>query len=110
MSDYTQSMLDVRKAVRDEVDAERRAKLQTNLDRIETEHARMSESLTNLRIAAASSLTGDAVRKIAEDAARVLSERVDWLVWMVRSLIAVVVLQILGGLTLAYFVHALGLK
>lgn len=105
--DYTSTVSDIRKLIREEADAERRAKLQANLDKIDNEYTAMRETVTNLRILAASSLSADAVRKIAADAAAVLTERVDNLVWLVRGVIIATVLEVIGGVTIAWIVHGM---
>ena len=104
---YTETVTDLRQLIREEQDAERRQKLRENIDQIDSDYSKMREQVTNLRILAASQLSGDAVRKIAADAAGVLTERVDNLVWMVRGIIVAVALEVIGGVTVAWFVHGL---
>jgi hypothetical protein len=104
---FTETMTDVRKVIREEVDAERRAKLQSNLDKIDADFQAMRETVTSLRIVAASTLTADAVRKIAEDGCRVLAERVKGLDYLVKGLLFAVVLEVIGGVTVAWIVHGM---
>lgn len=104
---YTDTVTDVRKLIREEQDTERRAALQTNIDRIDAEYSAMRETVTNLRILAASSLSADAVKAIAESGVKVLEERVEGLTWLVRGVIVATVIEIIGGVTVAWIVHGM---
>jgi hypothetical protein len=104
---YTDTVTDVRKLIREEQDTERRKALQTNIDRIDAEYSAMRETVTNLRILAASSLSAEAVKAIAESGVKVLAERVEGLTWLVRGVIIATVLEIAGGVTVAWIVHGM---
>jgi hypothetical protein len=67
----------------------------------------MRETVTNLRILAASSLSADAVKAIAESGVKVLAERVDNLQWLVRGVIIATALEIVAGCFVAWIVHGM---
>jgi hypothetical protein len=106
---YVETMTDVRKEIRLEVDAERRKRLQENLDRIDEENAAMRETITNLRIAAANSVDAKDLKDIVT-AAATLKARVDSLDWLVRIVIVATVCEIIAGTFIAFVVHGLGGK
>lgn len=110
MGNYVETVTDIRKIIREEADAERRAKLQANIDKIDNEYAAMKETVTNLRILAASTLSADAVKSIAESGVKVLTERVQGLDYLVKGMLVATVLEVIGGVTIAIIVHGLGAK
>jgi hypothetical protein len=105
--DYIETVTDIRKLIREEADTERRSKLRANIDTIDVEYGKMREQVTELRLLAASSLSRQAVEKIATDAAAVLNERLNGLEYLVKGLLLAVILEVIGGVTIAWIVHGM---
>jgi limonene-1,2-epoxide hydrolase len=104
-SKYTETVTDIRALIREEADTERKRVLLSNLDRLDKEYLDMREAITALRIAAAGNLSNDAIKRIAEDAVKVLHERVAWLVWMMRGVIVTFVVEVLAGAIVGFLMH-----
>jgi limonene-1,2-epoxide hydrolase len=60
--------------------------------------------ITDLRLANASAVTTAVAKAIADDATKALTERVDWLVWMMRGVIVAGVLEVIVAVVVAFIV------
>jgi hypothetical protein len=79
-NEYTDTVRDVKALIRREADEDKRAALAANIDKMALQIERQRDQLTDLRV---------------------LSERVDGLVWLVRGVILTCALEIIAGLVVA---------
>jgi hypothetical protein len=82
-NEYTDTVRDLKALVRREADDEKRKALEVNLDKMATQLERQKERLTDLKV---------------------LTERVDGLVWLVRGVIVVCAMEIAAGIIIALIV------
>lgn len=108
MRDYTETVRDVRKLVQQERDEDRRQQLLKNVDAMDREFQTMRAEITTLRIQNANVATKEDAKRIAQDELRTLVERVEWNTWLLRGVIVATVLEIIGGITVAFIVHGMG--
>jgi hypothetical protein len=107
MPDYTETIRDLRAAVRKENDDARRETLLSNLSAFEREYREMKENITNLRLLNAVACSPADAKIIAKEAVAVLTERVEWHTWLLRAVIITTILQLIGGLIIAIIVHGM---
>jgi hypothetical protein len=104
---FTDTMRDVKAAVQAERDAARRESLLASLDMIDREHTKMREELVALRIQNASIVTVEKAKIIADEATRVLTERVEWHTWLLRVVIVATVIELVAGVMVGFVVHGI---
>jgi hypothetical protein len=109
MPDYTETIRDLRAALRKESDDARRATLLANLETFDREYREMKESITSLRLANAVACSPAEAKLIANEAIGVLAERVKGLDFLVKGVVVAAIVQIIGGVTLAFIIHGLKL-
>jgi acetylornithine deacetylase/succinyl-diaminopimelate desuccinylase-like protein len=107
MPDYTETIRDLRAAVRKENDDARRETLLSNLSAFEREYREMKESITNLRLLNAVACSPADAKAIAKEAVAVLTERVEWHTWLLRAVILATIVQLIGGLIIAIILHGI---
>jgi hypothetical protein len=107
MNDYTDTMRDVQAALRKENADARRGQLLANLEQFDREHRQMQVEITNLRLQNAVACSPADARIIANEVMGVLTERVSWHTWLLRGVIAATVIEVIGGVTIAFILHGI---
>jgi hypothetical protein len=107
MPDYTETLRDLRQAVRKENDEARRAQLLNNLEAFDRDYRQMQVDITNLRLQNAVACSPAEAKSIAKEAVAVLTERVEWHTWILRAVIVTTILQLIAGLIIAIIVHGI---
>jgi hypothetical protein len=109
MPDYTETIRDLRAALTKERDDARRLTLLANLEQFDREYREMKVDITNLRLQNAVACSPAEAKVIANEAIGVLAERVKGLDYLVKGVVVASVVQIIGGVTLAFIIHGLKL-
>jgi hypothetical protein len=82
-NEYTDTVRDLHALIRREADDDKRQQLAVNVDKMATQLERQRDQLTDLRV---------------------LTERVDGLVWLVRGVVVTVGLEVVAGIVVALLV------
>lgn len=98
---YTDTMRDVKAAVLAEAREGDKKRLERNIDALELEYKRVSKEVQDLRLAAATAMTEQKAKDIATSAIAALTERVDWLVWMIRGVFVAGILELAVAITVS---------
>jgi hypothetical protein len=99
--DFSKTQTDIGALVRDEAQAERGRRLERDFTAMADEIKAQDREITNLRLAAATAVNVKDAKEIADTATKTLTERVDWLVWMMRIVVVGTGLEVIGGLIVA---------
>lgn len=102
MIDFNSTQTDIGALVRDEAHRERGRRLERDFTAMADEIKAQNREITNLRIANGTAVNVQVAKAIADEAIKALTERVDWLVWMVRGVITASVLEVIVGVVVAF--------
>jgi hypothetical protein len=100
--DFTKTQTDIGALVRDEAHRDRGRRLERDFTAMADEIKAQRAEITSLRLANATAVNVKDAKVIADDATKALTERVDWLVWMVRGVIVATVLEVVVGVVVAF--------
>jgi hypothetical protein len=102
MIDFNSTQTDIGALVRDEAQRERGRRLERDFTAMKAQLDTQNLEITNLRLAKETAVNVKDAKAIADEATKTLTERVDWLVWMVRGVITATVLEIIVGIVVAF--------
>lgn len=102
MIDFNSTQTDIGALVRDEAHRERGRRLERDFTAMADEIKAQRAEITGLRLANATAVNVKDAKEIADGATKTLTERVDWLVWMMKGVIVTAVLEIIVGVVVAF--------